>query len=293
MTTIRRYPAVAAAVLVLVLTAVLLAAGQPSAARWLASIFAMAVAAYKSVGMVRDIARGRWGVDLLAVIAIVSTAAVGEYLASLIIVLMLTGGAALEDFAAGRARRELSSLLARAPQTAHREQREQPGQPEGPQFPATPGPVEDIPVGTVQVNDVLLVRPSEVVPVDGVLLSPAASFDESALTGESLPTERSVGDRVLSGSVNGEAAVRIRVSAREEDSQYSRIVALVREASASRAPVVRLADRYALPFTVLAIALGAAAWILSGEAGPVCRRAGGGHAVSPSHCGTGGFSGRA
>ena len=80
MTTIRRYPAVAAAVLTLVLTAVLLAAGQPSTARWLASIFALAVAAYKSAGMVRDIARGRWGVDLLAVIAIVSTAAVGSFL---------------------------------------------------------------------------------------------------------------------------------------------------------------------------------------------------------------------
>ena len=257
---LRRYPAVAATLLAGVVVAALLAAQQPSTARWVASAFALGMAANKAVGMIREMIKGRWGIDLLAVTAIVSTAVVGEYIAALIIVLMLTGGKALEDFAAGRARGELSALLARAPQTAHREA--------GRNVPAAAsGPVQDIPIAEVQVDDVLLVRPSEVVPVDGVLLSSAASFDESALTGESLPVERSSGDAVLSGAVNGEAAVRIRVSARAEDSQYSRIVALVREASASRAPVVRLADRYALPFTGLALALGALAWILSGEPG--------------------------
>ncbi|HSU47797.1 MAG TPA: HAD-IC family P-type ATPase, partial [Arthrobacter sp.] len=257
---LRRYPAVAATLLAGVVVAALLAAQQQSTARWVASAFALGMAANKAVGMIREMIKGRWGIDLLAVTAIVSTAVVGEYIAALIIVLMLTGGKALEDFAAGRARGELSALLARAPQTAHREA--------GRNVPAAAsGPVQDIPIAEVQVDDVLLVRPSEVVPVDGMLLSSAASFDESALTGESLPVERSSGDAVLSGAVNGEAAVRIRVSARAEDSQYSRIVALVREASASRAPVVRLADRYALPFTGLALALGALAWILSGEPG--------------------------
>ncbi|HEY8295296.1 MAG TPA: heavy metal translocating P-type ATPase, partial [Micrococcaceae bacterium] len=261
MTFVHRYPTVAATVLAGVAVAVLLIAGQPTAARGLASIFALAVAAYKTVGMVRDIVHGRWGIDLLAVMAILSTVAIGEYIASLIIVLMLTGGEALEDFAAGRARRELSALLARAPQIAHREQSTGAARDQA----ARDILVEDIPVGEVRVGDVLLVRPSEVVPVDGLLLSPAGSFDESALTGESLPVERTEGDPVLSGSVNGEAATRIRVAALLQDSQYSRIVALVREASASRAPVVRLADRYAVPFTLLALALAGAAWALSSD----------------------------
>ena len=117
----------------------------------------------------------------------------------------------------------------------------------------------------VEIGDVLLVRPGEVVPLDGVLLSESGSFDESSLTGESLPVERSAGDGLMSGSLNGEAAVRMRVTARMEDSQYSRIVALVQEAADSKAPMVRLADRYAVPFTALAYVLGAVGWIISGS----------------------------
>ncbi len=179
----------------------------------------------------------------------------GEYLASLIIVLMLAGGTALEDYAAGRAKGELTALLERVPQTAHRERR---GGGDGARQ-------EDIAAADVGVGNVLLVRPHEVVPLDGVLLSDAGTFDESSLTGESLPVERSAGEPLLSGSLNGDVAVRMRVTARMEDSQYSRIVALVREASESRAPMVRLADRYAIPFTALAYALGAAGWIVSGS----------------------------
>ena len=95
------------------------------------------------------------------------------------------------------------------------------------------------------------------VPLDGILLSDSGTFDESSLTGESLPVERVAGDALMSGSLNGEAAVRMQVSALMEDSQYSRIVALVKEASDSKAPMVRLADRYAVPFTALAYVLGA------------------------------------
>jgi heavy metal translocating P-type ATPase len=117
----------------------------------------------------------------------------------------------------------------------------------------------------VEIGDILLVRPGEVVPLDGVLLSDSGTFDESSLTGESLPVERSAGEGLMSGSLNGEAAVRMRVTARMEDSQYSRIVALVKEAAESKAPMVRLADRYAVPFTALAYALGAVGWIISGS----------------------------
>jgi len=250
---IGRYPLVVATLLCGVAVGFFLLSGQPGAAQWLASGYSLFVAAKLAVGMVKALVRGHWGIDLLAITAVVSTVLVGEYIASLIIVLMLSGGQALEDFAQGRAKRELTALLERAPQVAHRERAD--------------GPPEEISVEQVVPGDRLLLRPAEVVPVDGVLVSEFGSFDESALTGESLPVERVAGDPVLSGSVNGEAAVRMQASASVADSQYSRIVALVREASASRAPVVRLADRYAVPFTAFAFLLAGAAWLASGDPG--------------------------
>lgn len=251
MTLIGRYPLVAATLLCAAVVAGLLLFGYPEAAQWTASVYALLVAARLAWDMVRQLLRGHWGIDLLAVTAVVSTVVVGEYIASLIIVLMLSGGRALEDFAQGRSQRALSALLERAPMTAHRERAGE--------------PPEEISVDEVRLGDVLLVRPAEVVPVDGTLLSCFGSFDESALTGESLPVERSAGQDVMSGALNGQAAVRIRATATAEDSQYSRIVALVREASASRAPVVRLADRYAVPFTAFAFLLAGTAWLFSGD----------------------------
>ena len=117
---IRRYRAVAATVVVGLAVFALLAAGLPTAAAWLASAYVLVIAAVTAAGMIRDIRRGHWGLDILAVVAMLATVAVGEYVAALIIVLMLTGGEALEDFAAGRARSELDALLDRAPQSAHR-----------------------------------------------------------------------------------------------------------------------------------------------------------------------------
>ncbi|MFF1879951.1 heavy metal translocating P-type ATPase [Pseudarthrobacter sp. NPDC058196] len=248
----KRYPVVALTCLVLAATLVLLQSGLELQVRILASAYAAVIVVLRSGGMVRALREGRWGIDLLALMAIASTVAVGEYVAALVVILMLTGGEALENFAQGRAARELRSLLDRAPRFAHRE---------------GPGAVlADTPIGEVVPGDVLMVRPSELVPVDGTLLSETASLDESSLTGESLPVEHSRGQVLLSGSVNGVAAIRMRASATAADSQYSRIIALVEEASNSRAPVVRLADRYAVPFTLLALAMAATAWLLSGEA---------------------------
>ena len=253
---------------------VLLLSGQPLIAQIAASIYALAVAAYLAVGMVRRLMGGQWGIDILAVTAIVSTVLVGEFIASMIIVLMMAGGTALEDYAAGRAKKELTSLLERVPQTAHRERNDGPasGTDAGTETAGTDdggtqagGLHEDVAATDVQVGDILLVRPGEVVPLDGILLSESGTFDESSLTGESLPVDRVAGDALMSGSLNGEAAVRMQVSALMEDSQYSRIVALVKEASESKAPMVRLADRYAVPFTALAYALGAVGWIISGD----------------------------
>ena len=248
---LRRYPLVAATVLCLLVVAGLLLAGQDVAAQWTASIFALLITVPLAADMIRAAIRGRLGIDLLAVAAVASTVAVGEYIASLIVVLMLSGGRALEDFAQGRARRELSALLERAPQIAHRER--------------VGRPAEDISVEEVRPGDLLLLRPAEVVPVDGVLASESGAFDEAALTGESLPVEKTAGDQIMSGSVNGPSAVRMQASATVTDSQYSRIVALVQEAAASRAPVVRMADRYAVPFTLFAFVLAGAAWLASGD----------------------------
>ncbi|MET4134958.1 heavy metal translocating P-type ATPase [Pseudarthrobacter sp. PvP090] len=252
-----RYPLVAGTIAALLAVLILLLSGQPLIAQVSASVYALAVAAYLAVGMVRRLIGGQWGIDILAVTAIVSTVLVGEYIASMIIVLMMAGGTALEDYAAGRAKKELTSLLERVPQTAHRERAGSSA--------AENGQHEDVAATEVQVGDILLVRPGEVVPLDGVLLSESGSFDESSLTGESLPVERVAGEGLMSGSLNGEAAVRMQVTARMEDSQYSRIVALVKEAAESKAPMVRLADRYAVPFTALAYFLGAVGWIISGS----------------------------
>jgi heavy metal translocating P-type ATPase len=248
----RRYPLVTATVLVGLLGLVLGAFGAADAVRWLFSGFGLVAALIASVGMVRQLFAGSFGVDLLAIIAIVATVLVGEYVATLLIVLMLSGGAALEDFAAGRAARELDALLKRAPQIAHR-------------LDSTSGEATDVPATEVRVGDLLLVRPSEIVPVDGQLHSDSAAFDESSLTGESLPVERTAGDEVLSGSINGQIAAIITATATAANSQYQHIIALVEEASKSKAPVVRLADRYAVPFTIGSLALAGLAWAVSGD----------------------------
>ncbi|KAA0919904.1 cadmium-translocating P-type ATPase [Dietzia sp. ANT_WB102] len=242
----RDYPLVIASVLVLAVVLGLLLAGQNGLAQWIGSIWAGAVALWVAWGMVRDLMAGHWGIDILAVTAVTATVAVGEYVAALVVVLMLTGGEALEDYAAGRARRELNALLDRTPRTARRV--------------LDDGSVEEVPAEDVQPGELLLLRPSEVLPVDGHLEDDEAELDESSITGESLPVTRQRGENLLSGSVNGTRAILVRATSSAADSQYARIVEMVRAASESRAPVVRLADRYAVPFTVLALTIAGAAW---------------------------------
>ncbi|MSW98040.1 MAG: HAD-IC family P-type ATPase, partial [Actinobacteria bacterium] len=248
---IRDYPALTGALVAAAVGGGLDLAGYHVWAQWGISAFAILVALLEGVAMVRSIVRGKWGIDVLAITAIVATVVVGEYWAALIIVIMFTGGEALETFAAGRAKRELTALLNRTPLIAHRLKNDEP---------------EDVPVGEVELGDRLIVRPGELVPVDGILESAAATLDESSLTGESLPVDRHAGDSLFSGAVNGSSVLTMRVTARAEDSQYQRIVALVAEAAESKAPFVRMADRYAVPFTVAAYVFAVAGWIWSGEA---------------------------
>ncbi|HET6672736.1 MAG TPA: heavy metal translocating P-type ATPase [Agromyces sp.] len=246
----RRYSVVTLTLAIGILGILLAVTGQGWLVAWIFSIYALGIAAWQAVGMVRDILRGHWGLDILAVTAIIATVLVGEYIAALIVVLMLTGGEALEDYAGRRAKRELDALLTRAPQQAHRV--------DGSRF-------VDVPIDEVEQGDVLLVRPSEIVPVDGIMRSAETSVDESSLTGESLPVEKHAGDELLSGSVNGPVAFEMTATARAADSQYQQIVALVEQASASKAPMVRLADRYAIPFTVFSLLLAGVAWWVSGD----------------------------
>lgn len=247
----KRYPWVLIAAIVGALGLLADLLGFSTLTAWGLSLFALVIASLQGYRMVRSLIQGHVGLDLLAVTAIVATVVVGEYWASLIIVVMLTGGEALEDAAAGRAERDLTALLDRTPQQAHRIDAD--------------AVIVDVPVGAVMVGERLLVRPSEIVPVDGALVSAEAQFDESSLTGESMPVERVAGELVLSGSVNGPRAVEIEATATAENSQYQRIVRLVREAAGSKAPLVRLADRYAVPFTLLAYAIAGIAWWVSGD----------------------------
>lgn len=248
---IRSYPLVAATLVVGAIGLVMLLTPAAGIAPWVVGAYALGIAAWEAVGMVRQLLRGHAGLDILAVTAITAAVLVGEPWAALVVVLMLTGGAALEDYAEGRSKRELTALLARAPERATRI------------LPS--GDTETVGVHEVAVGDELLVRSGELVPVDAVITDHAASFDESSLTGESLPVERAVGEKVLSGAVAGSTAVRMRAVALAKDSEYQQIVRLVEQAAGSKAGVVRLADRYAVPFTLLALVIAGIAWAISGD----------------------------
>lgn len=265
---IRAYPLVAATLLVAVIGLVLLATPVHGAAPWIVGGYALCIALWEAVQMVRSIIRGNFGLDILAVTAITAAVLVGEPWAALVVVLMLTGGEALEHYAENRSKRELVALLDRAPRTATRVLGAGSAEPSGDGLTggAATERLEEVPVDEIRIGDTLLVRAGEVVPVDAVLLAATASFDESSLTGESLPVERSEGELVASGVVNGASAIYLRASALAAESQYQQIVTLVQRAQESKAPTVRLADRYAVPFTALALIIAAVAWMVSGDA---------------------------
>ncbi|MCX5190915.1 heavy metal translocating P-type ATPase [Streptomyces sp. NBC_00268] len=201
--------------------------------------------------VVAALRHGRTGVDLIAVLALGGTLAVHEYLAGVLIALMLATGRTLEAAAQRRASHDLRALLEHAPRSARRR---------------TAAGVAMVPLAEVAVGDLLVVGPGEVVPVDGRVESAVADLDESVLTGESLNVERAAGDTVRSGVVNAGGAFELRATATEQDSTYASIVRLARQAGAESAPVVRLADRYAAWFLPLTLAVAGLAWLLSGSA---------------------------
>lgn len=231
--------------------AVLDLAGYDSAAHIVLGTSALLNAVPLVWGMVQDIRDGTYGVDILAATAIIASVLLHEYWAGMIIVLMLTGGEALEDYAERRAKKELTSLLEHRPQKAHLVKGKK---------------TIDIKASAVKVADKILIFPGEVVPVDGVVVDGVSSLDESSLTGESLPVEKVVGDTIMSGSVNVDGTITIQATHRAADSQYQQIIKLVRSATSSKAPFVRLADRYSIPFTIVAFAIAGGVWFVTGDA---------------------------
>lgn len=198
----------------------------------------------------RGVLSGRFAADLVAMLAIVAALLLAEPLAGLIVVLMQTGGESLERYAEGRASEAVRELEAAAPRIAHR---------------VIPAGTEDLPVEAVAVGDVLLVRPGELIPCDAEVVDGRSGVDTSRLTGEPMPVPAGPGAMLLSGSLNLDSPLRVRVRAPAGESQYARIVELVRSAQASKSPLQRLADRYAVWFTPLTLAVCGAAWAASGD----------------------------
>jgi heavy metal translocating P-type ATPase len=191
------------------------------------------------------------GVDTIALIAMIGSLALGQELAGVVVGLMFSGGAALEDLASTRARRELSALIERAPKVAQLRIGDR---------------IEQVAVGQVLVGDVVVVRTGEVVPVDGVLVSREAVIDTSTLTGEPLPLTIAAGMAVFSGTANAGAPFDVRTDRPAAESSYAALVRLVQQAQTQRAPFVRMADRYAGFFLPATLLLALAAWAVSGDA---------------------------
>ncbi len=179
--------------------------------------------------MIKTLRSGSYGVDLLAITAVAATLAVGQYWAAMIVLIMLVGGDSLEDYASKKAHTELKALLVNSP----------------------------------QIGDQLVVKPGETVPVDGHIIKGSSMFDESSLTGESRPITKNVSDTVYSGSINGDSAITMTVDKLAKDSQYQRLIQLVKQADSTPAHFVRMADRYAVPFTGIAFVIAGIAWFVS------------------------------
>jgi len=253
--------------------------GNPGFGQWLVIALVLIIVIDTVRGMIDDLRHGQVGVDVLAVVAILSTVAVAEYWASWAVTLMITSGEAIEEYAQAKAERSLTALMEAAPQTAHVVNL--PGV--GCGFATDKGDSSDgfrrvglasaaaaahrfdtVPVEQVQLGDVLMVLPGETVPVDGELLSGTATLDLSNINGEPVPREVFAGARVMSGAVNGSTALTMRATQVAADSQYQRILEFVASAQESRPAVVKTADRLAVPFTVLSLVIAGIAWAMSG-----------------------------
>jgi heavy metal translocating P-type ATPase len=248
-----RAPILAALALLAILAGGLLHLGAEGASGdqvWRVTVAVLALELAVEVGHTVLVKR-HLGVDTIALVAMVGSLALEQELAGAIVGLMFSGGAALENMASTRARRELTALIQRAPKVAQRR---------------VDHGIEQVPVGQVHVGDVVVVRTGEVVPVDGTLVSGEAVMDTSALSGEPLPVTLAQGMPVLSGTANAGSPFDVRADRPASESAYAALVRLVEQAEAHRAPFVRMADRYAGFFLPATLLVAATAWALSGDA---------------------------
>lgn len=202
------------------------------------------------VEIVTSLRKGSVGLDLVAALSMTAALLFGEALAANVVGLMYAGGQLLEQFAEGRAKRELTALLGRVPRTAMRKR---------------DGELEQVPISELVPDDLILIRAGDTLPADGIVAGATAVVDEAALTGEPLPVRRNVGETLLSGSINAGDAFEMTVTHPAAQSTYAHIVRLVEQAQQSKAPVVRIADRLAVWFLLVTVAIAGAAWWLSGD----------------------------
>ena len=213
-------------------------------ANFLIIISGIIIAFSMLIEMIKVLKSGNFGVDLLAIISITATIIAKNYWAALIILIMLTGGDSLEDFASKKASADLSLLLDNSPKTAHIVKKSQ---------------IKDVLADTVPIGATLLIKPGETVPIDGIIIKGESDFDESSMTGESRLIKQKIDDNIISGAVNTDRPIYIKTQKLAKDSQYQTLVNLVKNANLKPARFVRLADQYALPFTIISLIIGIAA----------------------------------
>lgn len=227
-----------------------MAAGHPDAAALAFSGGVIPVLAALLVEILRSLVRREVGLDIVAALSMSAALIFDETLAAAVVALMYSGGTFLESFAAGRARREMTDLLSRVPRTATLHQGDT---------------LTEVALDRILPGDLLLIRQGAVAPVDGTVAGPGALLDQSALTGESMPVRRMQGQDVMSGSTNAGDVFDLRATHRAADSTYAGIVRLVETAQASKAPMARMADRYAILFLAVTVTLATAAWWVTGD----------------------------
>ncbi|MFD1465257.1 heavy metal translocating P-type ATPase [Lapidilactobacillus mulanensis] len=223
---------------------------QPLIAQLIVTVVGAILALSMFVEMIKTLRSGKYGVDLLAIMSITATLAVGEYWASLMILVMLTGGDSLEDYAANKAGSDLKSLLDNSPQIAHIKHGDN---------------LIDTNIDDVHIDEIAVIKPGESVPVDGIVVEGSGQFDESSMTGESRLISKKPGSELLSGTVNSDTPITMRVTKTAADSQYQTIVKLVKASQDKPAHFVRMADRYAVPFTAVSLLIAGIAWLVSGD----------------------------
>jgi heavy metal translocating P-type ATPase len=226
------------------------AAGEPGTGSLIFAVATIPGLLTLALQILRSLSRGEFGLDIVAALSMSAALLVGESLAAAVVALMYAGGQYLEAFAERRARREMTALLSGAPRTAKRHGN---------------GELQQIPAEAIAIGDRLLVGHGEMVPADGVLQSGVAVLDQSALTGEAMPVRFAVGEKLLSGSRNAGNAFDYVVSQVAAASTYAGIVRLVEQAQQSKAPMARLADRFALAFLALTLMIAGTAWYLTGD----------------------------